>query len=100
MATKRVRAAELWTARVLTEHPSFDRADCGIVGQLRFDGSVQGVDHPEQSDDGVEAILAGGRGAEAVEDLLGQLLVGQHRVLGAPVEESSRVGAAVFLSRL
>jgi hypothetical protein len=45
---------------------------------------MQSVDHPEQPDDGVEGIFAGGGRAEAVKDLLGQRLVGQHRALGAP----------------
>ena len=85
---------------MLTEHPSFDSADRGIVGQLGFDGSVQGVDHPEQSGDGVEGILAGGRRAEAVENLLDQRFIGQHRMVGAPVEEPFCVGAAVFLPGL
>lgn len=43
---------------MLAEHPPLDRPDGGIVGQLWFDGSVQCVDHCEQTNDGIERVLS------------------------------------------
>ena len=55
----------------MAEDPAFDRADVFVVD--RFAGRAAAgddVDHPDQPDERIERILAVGRGAEAVVDLV------------------------------